>query len=85
MAKKKEKLPRLSSDHREGLATLAGKPEFKSFESLCKIEENNIIVQAFKIPSSDPELKRRKAHLEGRIYELRKIMRTFEAVRKEKK
>jgi hypothetical protein len=85
MAKKKEKLSKLSSEHKEGLMNLSGRPEFKALESLFKIEENNIIIQAFKIPSSDPELARRKAHLEGRIYQIRKIIRTFEIIRKVKK
>lgn len=76
--KKKEKLPVLASEHKSALATLAGRPEFKALEKLIRIEESNIIIQSFKINSSDPEISRKKAWQEGRIYELRKIIKTFE-------
>lgn len=74
---KKDKLPQIGSDIKEDLAVLASKIEFKSLEKLVQIEEQNIVIQAFKINSSDPDISRKKAHLEGRLYELRKLMRTF--------
>lgn len=80
--KKHEKLPELSGEFKESLALLVARPEFKAFEKLCKIEENNIVIQSFKVNSSDPELSRKKAWHEGRIWEIRKIMKTFEEARK---
>lgn len=68
---------------KEGLRKIALSPEFVVLERLLKIEEQNIIIQSFKVPSSDPEIARKKAHFEGRVYELRKMMRTFEESLKE--
>jgi len=84
MKKKREKLPVISSEHKEALGKLASQPEFKALLQLFKIEENNIIIQGFKINSSDPNIAIKKAHLEGRVYELRKTIRTFEECQKEK-
>lgn len=82
--KKAEKLPVISPEHKTALASLAARTEFKALVQLFKIEENNIIIQTFKINSSDPDLMRKKAWQEGRIWELRKIIKTFEeAKRKE--
>lgn len=83
MKKKPEKLPVLSSEHKEALSLLASRPEFKALERLFKIEENNIIIQSFKINSSDPEIARKKAWQEGRLWELRKILITFRESQKE--
>jgi len=83
--KKPEKLPELSSEHKEALALLGARPEFEAIEKLFKIEEQNIIIQAFKDNSSEPDLNRKKAWHEGRIYELRKILKTFEEVKKGEK
>ena len=77
--KKKTKIPALSSEQKEALALLYARPEFKAFLGLVKIEENNIIIRSFKIPASSEDLAIRKSHLEGRIYELRKLIRTFES------
>lgn len=82
MKKKPEKLPVISPDHRSALASLASRVEFKALVQLFRIEENNIIIQSFKINSSDPELMRKKAWQEGRIWELRKILKTFEEAKK---
>jgi hypothetical protein len=83
IAKKTKKLP---MEFVQALAVLASRPEYKTFVSLADVEENNIVVQAFKIKSSHPDLARKKAHLEGRLYELKKILRTFEdALKKVKK
>lgn len=81
--KKKEKLVKLMGSDKEGLRKIALAPEFAVLERLFRIEEQNIIVQAFKVNSSDPEIARKKAHLEGRVYELRKILKTFEQVVKD--
>lgn len=78
--KKTKKLP---SEFKQALAKLAGSSEFNTFKKLCNIEENNIVIESFKVNSSDPDLKRKKAHLEGRRYELRKMLRTFEDALKE--
>ena len=78
MKKKNEKLLTLSPEHREALANLASNKDFKALERLFKIEESNIIIQTFKINSADLDLPRKKAWMEGRIWELRKILRTFE-------
>jgi hypothetical protein len=80
--KKPEKLPVLASEHKAALAILAGRPEFKAYEKLMRIEENNIIIQSFKINSSDPEIARKKAFQEGRIYQVRKELKTFEECKK---
>jgi len=79
-----KKLPDISSEHKEALAMLRSRPEFKSLEQLFKIEENNIVIGTFKINSSDPDLSRKKAWEEGRLYELRKILKTFEECSKRK-
>ena len=84
MNKKPEKAVGLSSDHKEALASLAARPEFRALEKLLSIEQSNIVVQAFKIPSSDTELRTKKAFLEGRVYELVKIKKTFEESKKRK-
>lgn len=76
--KKKEKLLGLSGDDKEALRVLAARPEYDSLKRLFAIEERNIIVATFKVNSSDPDLKRKKAHAEGRIFELRKIVKTFD-------
>jgi hypothetical protein len=81
MKDKGEKL-NYSSAYREALARLAARPEFKAFLRLIEIEEKNIVVMAFKINSSDPDLSRKKAHLEGRIFQMRKIKNTFDWARK---
>ena len=83
--KKEEKQPKLSSEHKEALAALTARPEFKALERLMKIEEHNIIMQSFKENSSNPDLVRKKAWQEGRFFELRMIMKTFEKVKKEDK
>jgi hypothetical protein len=75
-------MKKINSNYKEDLAILASRPEFKALENLMRIEENNIVVQTFKTNSSDPDLARKKAHLEGRMYELRKIRRTFKDVLK---
>lgn len=82
MKTKQEKIPALSSEHKEALALLEARPEFKAFVSLLKIEENNIIVQSAKLNSTDLNLALKKALLEGRMYEIRKIIKTFELVKK---
>jgi hypothetical protein len=82
MKKKNEKLLTLSPEHREALANLASNKDFKALERLFKIEESNIIIQTFKINSADIDLPRRKAWMEGRIWELRKVMKTFQEVMK---
>jgi hypothetical protein len=80
--KKPEKLPQLSSEHKEALALLGARPEFKALEKLFRIEESNIIIQSFKVQSSDPELMRKKSWHEGRLYQLRKILGTFSEAKK---
>ena len=82
--KKSDKIPSLKSEHKEMLAKLSARPEFKALEQLCRIEEHNIVIQSFKINSSDVDLARKKAWMEGRIWELRKILRTFEESKKGK-
>ena len=85
MKPKPEKLPGLSPEHKEALVALATRPEFKALERLFRIEENNIIIQSFKVNSSDTELARKKSWHEGRIYQLRKILKTFEEAKKGEK
>ena len=82
MKKKPDKQVGLSDTHKEALARLSSHPDFAALERLFKIEEQNIVIHAFKLPSSAPDLQRLKAHEEGKIYELRKILKTFELVRK---
>jgi hypothetical protein len=77
MKKPKDRM-NYSSAYKEALAQMATRPEFKAFLRLLEIEEKNIVVMAFKINSSDPDLSRKKAHLEGRIFQMRKIKNTFE-------
>lgn len=79
---KKDKKVGLSEEHREALARLSTHKDFKALERLFKIEEQNIVIHAFKINSSTPDLPRLKAFDEGKIFELRKILKTFELVRK---
>lgn len=74
---KQPKLGALSEEHQEALALLAARPEFKALEKLFHIEEQNIIIQSFKVNSSDPLIITKKAFAEGRIWELRKILNTF--------
>jgi hypothetical protein len=82
MDTKKAKLPELSSEHKEALGLLGARPEFKALEKLFKVEENNIIIQSFKINSGDPAIAIKKSWQEGRLWELRKILKTFAEVRK---
>ena len=82
MRKKTERLPLISSEHKAALAKLSTTKEFSALEQLIRIEENNIVIASFKTLSSDPEIARKKAWHEGRIYELRKILKTFEESRK---
>ena len=84
MKKKERKLPKLSAEHKEALAELSVRPEFHALERLFRIEENNIIIQSFKVNSSDPEIARKKAHFEGRIFEIRKVLKTFEMAKRGK-
>ena len=76
MTNKADKLV-YSSAYKEALAQMASRPEFKAFLRLMEIEEKNIVVMAFKVNSSDPDLARKKAHLEGRIFQMRKLKNTF--------
>lgn len=73
-----------SSAYKEALAMLASRPEFKAFLRLLEVEEKNVVVMAFKVNSSDPDLSRKKAHLEGRVFELRKLKNTFDWASKDK-
>lgn len=82
--KKQEHLPQLVEEHKVALALLGARPEFKALEKLINIEERNIMVQSFKVNSGDPAIAIKKAHMEGRVYELRKILKTFEEVKKGK-
>ena len=76
---KDEKVPALSSEHKEALVRLSTNPDFKALLGLFKIEENNIIVEAFKYVSPDTVAEaRKKDWYKGRVYELRKIIKTFE-------
>ena len=85
MNKKKDKLPKLSSEHKEALRLLTSYKEFKSLESLFRIEENNIIIQSFKDNSPEPvDAAVRKGWQRGRLFQLRKILKTFAEVQKEK-
>ena len=77
MKKKPEKAVGLSIEHKEALASLAASPHFSSLEALERIWEHNIVYKAFKINSSDPDLARKKAHLEGQLYLLRELMKLF--------
>jgi hypothetical protein len=72
----------LNSDHKEALALLVARPEFKALEKLLAIEQNNILVQAWGIPASDPQLNIKKSRCEGMLQELQKIRKTFEVARK---
>jgi len=81
--KKRQKLPKIGSDDKESLAKIAASKEFLAFTRMSAIEEHNIVIQSFKVNSSDPDIARKKAWMEGRIYELRKILKTFEASKKE--
>jgi hypothetical protein len=83
MKTKPEKLPDLIAEHKTALGILGARPEFQALVKLFKIEEQNIIIQSFKVNSSDPELQRKKAWHEGRIFELRKILKTFEECKQE--
>lgn len=83
--KKKVKTINFVESYREPLALLASRPEFKALEKLIEVEERNIVYGSFKINSCDPNLGEKKAHFEGRLYELRKIRRTFEESLKEVK
>lgn len=83
MKKKTEKAPQLAAEHKEALAILASRSEFISLLKLFQIEENNIIIGSFKVNSSDPDIARKKAWQEGRLYELRKIIKTFQECKKE--
>jgi len=83
MKKKQEKLLALSKQHKDALVKIAHSREFAALKQLFMIEEHNIIVQSFKVNSSDPALREKKAWHEGRDYELRKIIKTFEEVSKE--
>lgn len=82
MKKQNEKAIGLSAEHREALARLSTHKDFKSLERLFQIEESNIVIHSFKINSSTLDLARLKAFDEGKIFELRKILKTFELARK---
>lgn len=84
MKKKQEKLLRLSDEHREALAKLGALPEFAALEKLFRIEEQNIIIHSFKVNSGDPAIAIKKSWDEGRIWELRKVLATFQEVKKGK-
>jgi len=80
---KMEKAAQISPEHKEALAILGSSKEFSSLLKLFAIEENNIVIGTFKINSSDVDLARKKAWQEGRLYELRKIIKTFNECKKE--
>jgi len=84
---KKGKLPALTGDDWAELNALSFRPEFRAFEKFLRIEKNNIgIIGWFRIKSSDPDIKSKKAQLEGRFAELDVILQLFqEAKRKGKK
>lgn len=88
MAKKnkKEKLPTLTGDDWAGLNALSSRPEFRAFEKFLRIEKNNIgIIGWFRIKSSDPDIKSKKAQLEGRFAELDIILQLFREAKKKGK
>jgi len=82
MKDKQEKALEIGANEKEALAKLGAMPEFEALVRLFSIEEHNIVFGAFKDNSSDPDLTRKKAWHEGRIYELRKILKTFDLVKK---
>lgn len=73
---------KIDPNYKEALAALASRKEFDVFKQLMLIEENNILVTSFRIPSNDKDLAIKKAQLEGRIAELKIFKRTFEEARK---
>ena len=81
---KKKKQPTLSSTDKELLAELSAKPEFAAFRRLLSIEMNNIAISNWKTPSSSPNLAMRKSFDEGRVFEIKEIIKMFDKVRKEK-
>ena len=85
MKKKQAKLPTLRLEDKEALLGLIEKPEFKAFERLLKIEQNNIVVvQWFRINSNDPDIVRKKAYYEGRFAEIKTLLGLFDSLRKRK-
>ena len=76
----------LDNTFNESLAQLAARPEFKALLKLLEINEKNILVQAFKVNSTDPQLREKKANYEGQIYMLRAIKNVFDkAVKSQEK
>ena len=69
---------KIDPNYKQALAALAARPEFEVFKKLMLIEENNIMVTSFNIPSSDKYLAIKKAQLEGKLAELKLFKRTFE-------
>lgn len=82
MKEKKETLVKLSPRTKAAFATLAARPEFKVFEEFCLTQENNIAIEAFGVNSSDPHLAVKKAWHEGRLWELRKLVKVLISARK---
>jgi len=86
MAKKKSaKLLTLSPEHKEALATLAGRKEFKVFVRFLRVQQNNIaIIDWFRTKSTDPDLQRKKAYSEGKFDMIKIILKAFEDAQKGK-
>ena len=81
--KKPDKLPTLSPQHKEALAVIGGKPEFKGFISFLRMLQNNIaVINWFRIKSSDPDIQRKKAYYEGQFDVIKVIMKAFEEASK---
>lgn len=81
---KEDKKVGISSEHKEALAALGARPEFKALEALLKINKNNAVAAAFKISSQDPQLAVKKAAYEGQVFMIKMLLWTFEEARKKK-
>lgn len=82
MAEKKT-VTEIPLELREGLAKIVAHPGYKSFEKLCAVRERQIILGSFAVSAEDKDLATKTAWYKGRIYEIKKLLKLFESLRKD--
>jgi len=81
--KKQDRLPTISPQHKEALAVIGGRPEFKGFLSFLRMLQNNVaVISWFRVKSTDPDIKTKKAYYEGQFDVIKVIMKAFEEAQK---
>lgn len=81
--KKEAPIIKLNREHKQALATLAGRPEFSKFVDFLKTQQNNIaVLNWFRTPAEDPQLALKKKRYEGQFEMIKFILEAFEQAKK---